>query len=241
METLNDLVGYQNLKIYQNSEWFRFSLESILLPTFVTINTNIKEILDLCTGNAPIPLILTTRTKAHITGIEIQKDIYDLARKTIQYNNLGSQIDIINDNVLNIKDKYESDTFDLITVNPPYFKVSETSNKNQDIHKTIARHEIEIKIEDIIKISKKLLKNNARLAIVHRTERFFEIIDLLKQNNITPKRIQFIHPKFGSPSNLFMVEAVKNGNEGVTFLNPLYVHNEDGTYRDEILKLFQKK
>ena len=240
METINDLVGYNNLKIYQNDDWFKFSLESVLLPNFVSINPSTKKILDLCTGNAPIPLILSTRTKAHITGIEIQKDIYELAVKTIQINKLEDQIEIVNDDILNIKDKYESDYFDIITVNPPYFKINEGSLKNQDIHKTIARHEYKIMLEDIIKISRKLLKNNARLAMVHRTERFFEIIDLLKKNNLTPKKIQFIHPKTNTESNLFMVEAVKNGKEGATFLSPLYVHNEDGSYRDEILEIFKR-
>ena len=240
METINDLVGYDNLKIYQNDDWFKFSLESVLLPNFVSINPSTKNILDLCTGNAPIPLILSTRTKAHITGVEIQKDIYDLACKTIKINQLESQIEIINDDILNIKDQYESDYFDIITVNPPYFKISEGSIKNQDIHKTIARHEYKITIEDIIKISRKLLKNNGKLALVHRTERFFEIIELLKQANLTPKKIQFIHPKPNTESNLFMIEAVKNGRDGATFLNPLYIHNDDGSYRDEILEIFQR-
>lgn len=240
METINDLVGYDNLKIYQNDDWFKFSLESVLLPNFVSINPSTKSILDLCTGNAPIPLILSTRTNAHIIGVEIQKDIYDLACKTIKINHLENQIEIINDDILNIKDKYESDSFDIITVNPPYFKTSEESIKNQDLHKTIARHEYKITLEDIVKISRKLLKNNARLAMVHRTERFFEIIKVLEQNNLTPKKIQFIHPKANTPSNLFMVEAVKNGKDGATFLSPLYIHNEDGGYRDEILEIFKR-
>lgn len=240
METINDLVGYDNLKIYQNDDWFKFSLESVLLPNFVTINPTTKNILDLCTGNAPIPLILSIKTKANIIGVEIQKDIFDLAVKTIDINELNSQIKIINDDIKNIKNQFESDYFDIITVNPPYFKATELSIKNQDIHKTIARHEYMITIEDIVKISKKLLKNNGRIAIVHRAERFFEIIDLLKENNLMPKKIQFIYPKQDSESNLFMIEAVKNGKEGATFLSPLYIHNSDGNYRDEILKIFQR-
>ena len=240
METINDLVGYDNLKIYQNDDWFKFSLESVLLPNFVTVNPTTKNILDLCTGNAPIPLILSTRTKANIIGVEIQKDIFDLAIKTININHLNSQIKIINDDIKNIKNQFESDHFDIITVNPPYFKATDLSIKNEDVHKTIARHEYMITIEDIVKISKKLLKNNGRLAIVHRTERFFEIIDLLKNNNLMPKKIQFIYPKQDSESNLFMIEAVKNGKEGAIFLRPLYIHNDDGSYREEILKIFQR-
>lgn len=240
METINDLVGYDGLKIYQNDDWFKFSLESILLPNFVTINPRYHNILDLCTGNAPIPLVLSTKTKASILGVEIQKDIYDLAVKTIKINNLQNQIQIINQDINNFANEHESDSFDLITVNPPYFKNYDKSYKNYDMHKSIARHEIKIDIENIVKLSRKLLKNNGRLAIVHRTERFFEVTTLLQLNNLMPKKIQFIYPKMNSKSNLFMIEAIKNGKSSVEFLNPLYIHNEDGSYKEEILKLFER-
>ena len=239
METLNDLVGYDNLKIYQNDDWFKFSLESVLLPNFVTINLSSKKILDLCSGNAPIPLILSTRTKSKIIGVEYQKDIYDLAVKTIKVNHLENQIIMINEDVKRLNEYYEGDTFDLITVNPPYFKNQELSTKNVDIHKTIARHEINITLDDILKTSSYLLKNGARFAMVHRTERFIEIINKLEKFNLIPKRIQFIYPKEGKESNLFMIECLKNGQSEIKIEKPLFVHNNDGTYRDEIKKIFR--
>ena len=239
METLNDLVGYDNLKIYQNDDWFKFSLESVLLPNFVTINLSSKKILDLCSGNAPIPLILSTRTKSKIIGVEYQKDIYDLAVKTIKVNHLEDQITMINEDVKKLKEYYEGDTFDLITVNPPYFKNQELSTKNVDIHKTIARHEINITLDDILKTSSYLLKNGARFAMVHRTERFIEIINKLEKYNLIPKRIQFIYPKEDKESNLFMIECLKNGQNEIKIEKPLFVHNNDGTYRDEIKKIFR--
>ena len=238
METINDLVGINNLKIYQNDDWFKFSLESVLLPNFVTINLRFKNILDLCTGNAPIPLILSTKTKAKIVGVELQKDVFLLAEKSVKENHLDNQITLINDNINNLKDRYSGDNFDLITVNPPYFPNDDNSLKNNDLHKSIARHEIATNLEEIIKISCYLLKNNGYFGMVHRTERFFEIIKVLKKYNLVPKRIQFIYPKLNSESNLFMIECVKNGNKGVKFLNPLYIHNDDGTYKDEIKKIF---
>ena len=238
MVTLNDLVGINNLKIYQNDDWFKFSLESVLLPHFVTINLRCKYILDLCTGNAPIPIILSTMTSAKIVGVEIQKDVAELAIKSVIYNNLENQIEIINENLNNLKNIYNSDTFDVITVNPPYFKNEANSLKNLDEHKMIARHEVTTTLEEIVKISSYLLKNNGYLAMVHRTERFFEIIHLLEKNNLIPKRVQFIYPKENSESNLFMIECMKNGKNGVKFLKPMYIHNDDGTYRDEIKKIF---
>ena len=241
METLNDLLEINNLKIYQNDDWFKFSLESVLLPNFVTINLRCKKILDLCTGNAPIPLILTTKTKAEIVGIEIQKDIYELAKKSVIVNDLENRITLINDNLNNLKKYYNGDDFDVITVNPPYFPNILLSKKNKDNHKTIARHEIKTDLDEIVKISAFLLKNGGYLAMVHQTKRFFDVVNILNKYNLTVSKVQFIYPKIDRESNLFMIEAVKNGKCGVRFLNPMYIHNNDGTYRDEILKMFKNE
>ena len=240
MERTNDLVGYKNLKIVQNNDWFKFSLESVLLPCFVIINKNTNNILDLCTGNAPIPLVLSTKTKAKIYGVEIQRDVYELAKKSVDINNLSKQIEIINDDVKNISNKFESDTFDIITCNPPYFKDVDTSKKNDDIHKIIARHEVSLNMDDIAKVVRKLLKNDGKFYLVHRTERFLELTNLLMSYNIMPKRVRFIYPKEDSESNLFMLEAVKNGKVGLKLESPLYVHNSDGSYKEEILKMFNE-
>ena len=241
METLNDLLEINGLKIYQNDDWFKFSLESVLLPNFVTINLRCKKILDLCTGNGPIPLILSTKTKASIVGVEIQKDVYELAKKSVLINNLDHQITLINDNLNNLKKYYQGDDFDVITVNPPYFPDILLSKKNKDNHKTIARHEVTTNLEEIVKTSAFLLKNGGYLAMVHQTSRFFEVAKVLDKYHLSINKVQFVYPKENKESNLFMIEAVKNGKCGVTFLNPLYVHNSDGTYRDEILRIFKNE
>ena len=238
MERINSLLNINNLKIYQNDNWFKFSLESVLLPNFVTINPRCKKIMDLCTGNAPIPLILSTRTKAEIVGVEIQKDIYKLARKSVEINGLNKQITLINDNLENLKEYYNGDDFDVITVNPPYFPNESLSKKNEDIHKTIARHEIYTNLENIVKMSAYLLKNGGRLALIHQTSRFIDVLSILKKYNLGINKIQLIYPKEGKDSNLFMIEAIKNGKDYVKFLNPLYIHNEDGTYRKKIKRMF---
>ncbi len=238
METINYLLGYEDLKIIQEEDKFCFSLDSVLLPNFVTINKSCSKILDIGCGNAPIPLILTKKTTAKITGIEIQKNIYDLAVKTVKLNNLEDQISIINDDVNNYYISEETDIYDVITCNPPYFKVCENSNFNNSDYKTLARHEKTLTLDQIFKISKKLLKNNGVVAIVNRPERFVEIIESMKSNNIEPKRVQFVYPKKDKEANILLIEGTKNGKPGLKILPPLYAHNESGEYTDEIKKYF---
>lgn len=239
-KVINDLVYYDNLKIVQNKNYFNFSLDSVLLPNFVFLGQNTKMILDLCTGNAPVPLILSTKTNAKIYGVEIQKDIYDMAVESVKINNLENRIELINEDAKNIINRFETDTFDVITCNPPYFKCSDTSLKNANDVKSIARHEIMIELEDVIKVARKLLKNGGSLCMVHRTDRLIEIIEIMRKHNIEPKRLQCIYPKKDSESNLILIDGKKNGNVGLKVLSPLYVHNDDGNYTDEVLKIFGK-
>lgn len=237
-EEINDLVYYKNLKIVQNKDYFNFSLDSILLPNFVEIKKGTKKILDLCTGNIPIPLILSTKTNAKIYAVELQTEIYDLAKKTLQINNLQNRIELINENINNLKKYFSTETFDIITCNPPYFKKKDDSIINDNKIKSIARHEIEMKLDDVMVISKALLKNDGSLVLVHKTERLVEIIQLMKDNNIEPKRLRFIYPKKQLESNLILIEGRKNGKSGIKILPPLYVHNEDNSYTKEVIKMF---
>jgi len=239
MEQINYLLGYENLKIYQNEDMFKFSIDSILLPNFVTISSKAKKILDIGTGNAIIPIVLTTKTKSIIDAVEIQKDVFELGQKSIKLNNLENQININNEDIKEYYKKLESDIYDTITCNPPFFKVKDESRINISDYKSYARHELSLNIDDIMLIAKKLLKNNGNIAIVHRTERLIDIIESMKKNNIEPKKIQFVYSKKASPSNILLIEGTKNGNPGVKILPPLYLHNEDGSYSDEVLKYFE--
>lgn len=210
-----------------------------MIPRFCVLKNNMK-IIDFCTGNAPIPMILSTLTDSNIIGVELQKEIYNLAVQSIKINNLEDRITLLNMNVLDIFNVYETDSFDLITCNPPYFKVNEFSNLNNNLIKSIARHEIEIKLEDICRISKKLLKNNGSLVLVHRTDRLSEIINMLLKYNLQPKRIRFLYPKELENSNLVLIDARKNGNIGLKVLPPLICHNMDGSYTKEVLDMFRR-
>lgn len=241
MEEINRLLNYKDLKIVQNTDWFKFSIDSVLLSNFVKITKNTTNIIDFCTGNAPIPLILSTKTRANITGVEIQKDVYNLAKKSIEINNLQDRIEILNMDVKEIAQKYESDSFDLITCNPPYFKLKESSIINDNDIKSVARHEIYINLDDIFKVARKILKNNGTIAIVHRTDRLIDIIDCMKKNNIEPKRLQLVYPKFNKESNIVLIEGAKNGKSSLKVLPPIYVHDEDGNYLEEIKKMFEEE
>ena len=239
MKVTNYLLGYKNLKIVQDNEMFNFSLDSVLLPNFVTINKNISKILDIGCGNAPIPLILSTKTKAEILGVEIQKSVYELACESIIINNKQDQIKIINQDINDFYKKEETDTYDIITCNPPFFKYIETSNTNKNDYKTIARHEVTLNISQLFTIAKKLLKNNGVIAIVHRPERFVEIIEEMKKNNIEPKRVQFIYPKIDMEANIMLIEGTKNGKPGLKIMPPLYTHEKNGEYTETIKKYFE--
>lgn len=239
MEVKNYLLGYENLYIMQDTEMFNFSLDSVLLPNFVTLNKNVKKIMDIGCGNAPIPIILSTKTKADILGVEIQKKSYDLAKKSVDINNLNDQIEIINDDINELYLNLESDSFDVITCNPPFFQVKDNSKLNKNDYKTIARHEIKLNLDDIFKIARKILKNNGNIAIVHRPERLIDIIDIMRKYNIEPKRIQFVYPKKDKEANILLVEGTKNGNKGFKIEPPIYTHNENGEYTEQVKKYFR--
>ena len=239
MEVKNYLLGYDNLYIMQDTEMFNFSLDSVLLPNFVTINKKIDRILDIGCGNAPIPLILSTKTTALITGVEIQKEVYDLAIESVSINKKENQINIINKDINDYYKEIETDTFDVITCNPPFFKYIETSNINKNDYKTIARHEVKLNLSQLFSICKKLLKNNGIVAIVHRPERFVEIVEEMKKNNIEPKKVQFVYPKKKEEANIMLIEGSKNGKPGLKILPPIYSHKENGEYTEEIKKYFE--
>ena len=237
MKVKNRLLDYKEF-IYQDDEWFKFSLDSVLLANFVTLNLRTKKIIDLATGNAPIPMLLTYRTNALIYGVEYQKCVYELGVESIEENNLDNQIKLINDDIKNIKNLFESESFDVVTCNPPYFKKSEGSYLNENEVKAIARHEITLNLEDVLKSASYILKNHGIFAMVHRTERMIEIIEMMKKYKIEPKKIQFIYPKNGKISDLFLIEGIKNGNSGIKMLSSIIVHNDDNSYTDDIRKLF---
>lgn len=239
MKQIHELLGYKNIKIIQDTEMFSFSVDSMLLADFIKTSYNTKNIIDLCSGNAPIPLFLTLKTKALITGIEIQKEVYDLAVESVKLNNFENQITIINDDLKEIHRKIGANKFDIVSCNPPYFKYIESSNVNKNDYLTIARHEVKATLEDIIIESKKLLVDGGYLYMVHRCDRFSEICEVFTKNCFQIKTLRFVYSKLNSKEALFvLIEARKNRNPGTKILPPLYIYNENNEYTDEVKEIF---
>lgn len=240
MEVINELLNYKDMKIIQRKDGFNFSLDSVLLANFVTLNKNCEQIVDLGTGNAPIPLIMSTRSNADIKGIEIQEVSYDLAKRSVEINNLEDRIKIINGDLKDIYNTIGVECYDVVTCNPPFFKVGKDSHLNASDYKTIARHEVLATLDDVVNTAKVLLKNGGYFAMVHRPDRLVDIITTFKQHNIEPKRIQFVHPKTSKEANIMLIEGKKNGNPGLKMLPPVYSHNENGGYTDYIKAQFSE-
>lgn len=232
---LNDLYDY-NLKIYQDSAKFKFSLDSLLLSEFVTIKSDDKTLLDLCSGNAPLPLILASRHNIQITGVELQSEIYELAQNSIKKNQLENKIIMLNINAKDINNYFPGNNFDIITCNPPFFKVTKTSLINEQQEKAIARHELTITLEDIIKSSSQLLKDKGAFYLVHRPERLEEIISLATKHNLHVKQIEFIYTNPTEYAIMVLLKFVKNAKAGVK-VGSTTINRSTKTYQN----IFQRR
>lgn len=216
---LNDLYD-TGFKIYQSKDYFKFSLDSLLLANFVEFNFTDKLVLDLCTGSAPVPIILSENKKIKIYGFELQKEIYELAVKSIKVNQIDN-VEIINDDVKNSLNYFPGNNFDIVTCNPPYFKYTKNSIINENEIKSIARHEIKITLEDIIKIATKQLKAKGKFYIVHRSDRLIEIINCLNKYNFGIKKLQFVYSSIDANSSMVLIEAKKDCKNDVKVLKPI--------------------
>lgn len=242
MEVINDLLGYKGLKIIQNSEMFNFSLDSTLLGDYVTINKNTTSIVDLCTGNAPVPLFLSLKSKAPIIGVEIQSEAYDLALRNVAINNLQGQIKIIHGDLKGVHKEIGQHTHDIVTCNPPYFKMNPNSNINKNDYLTIARHEVLVNLEAVILEASLLLRQGGRFTMVHRPDRLVEIIEMLKKYQIEPKRMRLVYPRINREANVLLIEGIKDGKSGnLRIAPPLYVYENEKSlnYSQEILEIFK--
>lgn len=224
-EVLNDLFDYIGYKIYQIKGNFKFSLDSILLAEYTKVKRNTKFILDMCTGNAPIPLILTTKTNASIDAVEIQENIAKLATKSVIYNNKQNQINIINADINEIDNYIFNKKYDIITCNPPFFKVDNYDFTNKYEGLSLARHEIKIDLERIFMIASNHLNDKGEFYMVHRVSRLDEIIIMADKYNLRVKNITLVKTKESERPSILLIRCVKSSKYGIKIQNTLNIEN----------------
>ncbi|MDU5597132.1 MAG: tRNA1(Val) (adenine(37)-N6)-methyltransferase [Lachnospiraceae bacterium] len=235
-ERLDDLQC-NGLYLIQDPDKFCFGIDAVLLSNFVKVKKN-GHVVDLCTGSGIVPILLSAKTGAKkITGIEIQSDIADMARRSVSYNKLDEKIDIISDDISNALKYINNCSVDSVCVNPPYMKDT-TAIKNPDLPMAIARHELLTDLETVINIASKLLKESGKFFMVHRPSRLSEIFASMRQNRIEPKRLRFIHPYIESKANLVLIEGAKGSGVWMDVEPPLVVYKDKNVYTDEVLKIY---
>lgn len=233
-----DYLVRENLKIIQSREVFSFGIDAVLLARFPKI-PRCGTVIDLCAGNGAVGLMASADTEADILEIEIQPRLADMAERSVALNSLQSRVKVICDDLKNISAYAAPSTASLIFCNPPYFKVSAGKSLNEKDALTIARHEVATDFETICRTAQQILKPAGHFALVHRPERFLELVDSLRKHNLIPKRIQFVYPKVGAAANLLLIDAVKDGRPGgEKFLPPLIVRNADGDYSADINEIY---
>ena len=237
-ERIDDL-GIKNLKIIQNKKWFCFGIDSVLLANFAK---NIKKdsyVLDLGTGSGIMPTLLCGKTELKkVVGIEIQKDVCDMAKRSIELNKINEKFEIICDSILNLNKYFEKQTFDVVITNPPY-KKKNTGIINPDEPKMIARHEITANLEDFIRVAKDMLKDKGEFYMVHRPERLVDIFELMRKYKIEPKEIRFIFSNKNEEPKMVMIKGVKNAKSFLKIYPNLYIYEEDGKYTEEIKNIYE--
>ena len=237
MERIDDLQ-YKGLKIIQNTNGFCFGVDSVLLTEFAKDMKKNKTIVDLGTGTGIIGILLSKKVEASkVIGIEIQKDVAEMASRSVELNNLQNTMQILNEDVKNLS--LEKNSFDYVVTNPPYKKVG-TGIINKEDKQIISRHETTVNLDEWIKVASNLLKDNGAIYMVHRPERLNEIIENLRKYRLEPKRIRFVYPKISKDANLVLIKAVKYANSFLKVEKPLIIYNEDGSYTDEILKIYEE-
>ena len=235
-ERIDDLQrkGY---KIIQNTEKFCFGMDAVLLSSFAQVKEG-ENVLDMGTGTGIIPILLEAKTEGkHFTGLEIQSESAERAGRSVALNNLCEKIDIVEGDIKEATKIFGKNIFNVVTVNPPYMNDLH-GIKNPEMPKAIARHEVLCTLEDVVRETSGVLKQNGRLYMVHRPHRLVEIIQAMKNYKLEPKRIRFVHPYEDKEANMVLIEALKGGKSMVKIEKPLIVYKDVNVYTDELLEMY---
>ena len=236
-ETLDDLE-YNNLKIIQNKLGYKFSTDSVLLANFGKAKQN-DVYVDLCSGSSVIAMLFLCKNKIKKGyAVEIQPRLADMAKRSIEFNDLQDRLTVLNEDLENVYKTLGYESVDVITVNPPYNEVGETSEVDEI---AIATHEIKTNLSKIAEASAKLLKFGGKIYMVHRSDRLASIMFELKKNKLEPKVLRIVYPKSNKAPNLVVIEAKKGAKPGLIINNPLILNNDDGSETDELKEIYNRK
>ena len=235
-ERLDDLQR-NGLKIIQKTDGFCFGMDAVLLSGFASVKPG-ERALDLGTGTGIIPLLLSAKTKGdHFTGLEIQTEIMKMAQRSVALNGLEKKIDIIQGDIKEASRIFGAASFDVVTSNPPYMNDAHGLKNPGDV-KAISRHEVLCTLEDVVREGTKALKPAGRFYMVHRPHRLAEIITVMRQYKLEPKRMKFVHPFADKDANMVLIEAVRGGGAWLKLEPPVIVYKEPGVYTDEIYEIY---
>ena len=234
-ERIDDLQnGYY---VIQDPDKFCFGMDAVLLSGFAKVKKG-ETALDLGTGTGIIPILLKTKTNGkHFTGLEIQKECVDMAGRSVRYNHLEDDVEIVQGDIKEAADIFGAASFDVVTSNPPYM-IGEHGLSSASEAKAIARHEVLCTLDDILRESAKLLKPGGRFYMVHRPFRLAEIFSKMVEYKIEPKRMKLVYPYIDKEPNMVLIEGLRGGRSRLTVEKPLIVYKEAGVYTDEIYDIY---
>ena len=232
-ERLDDLE-ISGLHIIQSPDKFCFGMDAVLLSGFAYAKKG-HRVIDLGTGTGILPLLLWAKTEGeHFTGLEIQEESADMARRSVTGNNIAN-IEIVGGDIKSVDKLFKRQSFDVVTSNPPYM-INEHGIANPQAPKQIARHEILCTLEDVVKAAAYLLKSNGKFFMVHRPFRLPEVFENLRKYRLEPKRMRLVYPQIDKEPNMVLVEAVKYGKPRLTVEKPLIVYDKDMKYTEEMMR-----
>lgn len=235
METTLD--GIRDVKLYQNRDGYRFSVDPVLLYSFVGVKYA-KKIADLGAGSGIIGLLLARKyEKARVVLVELQQSLHRLAEKNIRLNSLEERVHAIHADIKSIKKELPAESLDLVVSNPP-FRRPLSGRLSEGEEKAIARHEIALRFSDIAEAAGYMLKARGRFFLIFHPERILEVVDVLRANRLEPKRIRFVHNDIHAESKIVLIESVKEGRAGLKIERPLVIYKKDGSYTDELKRIY---
>lgn len=235
METTLD--GIRDIRVYQNRDGYRFSVDAVLLYAFADMRYA-RRIADLGTGSGIIGLLLAQKyPRAIVTLVELQQSLYSLAVKNIAINHLEDRVTAVLSDIRHLAEKFEPMSHELVVSNPPFRKPS-TGKLSVGRERSIARHELALKISELAEAASYLLKAKGRFFMIYHPERLLEAVDALRSSHLEPKRVRFVHNDARAESKIVLIEAVREARPGIKIENPLFIYNTDGSYTAEVSAMY---